>query len=516
MNENDLWELPKAWCWSEVAPLVDGISAGKSFKCDERPPADDEIGVVKVSAVTWGFYNELESKTCTRPELVDPELFVRTGDFLFSRANTIELVGACVIADRVTRKVMLSDKILRFSVRSGWDRWLLWSLRSSHGRAEIERLASGNQDSMRNIGQSRILSIRIPIPPQGEQGRVVDAIESYFSRLDDAVTTLERVERNLKRYRASVLKSAVEGRLVPTEAALAKQEGRTYEPASVLLERILSERRRRWSESGKKGKYQEPTPPDTTNLPMLPEGWCWASMDQFLVWIEAGKSFRCEERPPNPDEIGVVKVSAVSWGRFQENESKTCNRAEHANEELLIRPGDFLISRANTVGLVGACVIAGPVSLRVMLSDKILRMHIAGDHKEWLLWVLRSGFGRFQIEALATGNQDSMRNIGQTAIGSICVPLPPESESRRIVADVESQISMADHAAGTTKWSLVRASRLRQSILKWAFEGKLADQDSTDEPASLLLERIKAERTTTKPATPTTPQRKAAKKKVRA
>ena len=112
-----------------------------------------------------------------------------------------------------------------------------------------------------------------------EQRRIVEAIESYFTRLDDAVATLERVQRNLKRYRASVLKAAVEGRLVPTEAELARAEGRDYEPASALLERILAERRRRWHEAGGRGKYQEPVAPDTTDLPELPEGWCWASVD---------------------------------------------------------------------------------------------------------------------------------------------------------------------------------------------------------------------------------------------
>ena len=118
------------------------------------------------------------------------------------------------------------------------------------------------------------------MPPLPEQHRIVAAIESYFTRLDDAVATLERVQRNLKRYRASVLKAAVEGRLVPTEAELARAEGRDYEPASVLLERILAERRRRWEEAelaklkakGKtpkddkwKAKYTEPVAPDTSD-----------------------------------------------------------------------------------------------------------------------------------------------------------------------------------------------------------------------------------------------------------
>lgn len=91
--------------------------------------------------------------------------------------------------------------------------------------------------------------LRVPIPPAREQARIVEAIESYLTKLDAAVAALERVRANLKRYRASVLKAAVEGRLVPIEAELTRKEGRDYEPASVLLDRILAERRRRWEES---------------------------------------------------------------------------------------------------------------------------------------------------------------------------------------------------------------------------------------------------------------------------
>ena len=104
------------------------------------------------------------------------------------------------------------------------------------------------------------------------------------------------MEANLKRYRASVLKAAVEGNLVPTEAELAKKEEPEYEPASVLLERILKERRHRWeqAELGKmkakgevpknekwKDKYEEPAAPDTSELPELPEGWCWSTVNQL-------------------------------------------------------------------------------------------------------------------------------------------------------------------------------------------------------------------------------------------
>lgn len=486
--------LPSGWGWATAGDLIRGIEAGKSFKCDERSPVNGETGVAKVSAVTWGRYNEEESKTCTRLDMISPALFVQKGDFLFSRANTIDLVGACVIAEHVTRPVMLSDKILRFDVHLGHAPWLLWWLRSAGGRGEIQRLATGNQDSMRNIGQARIKSIDLPIAPLPEQHRIVEAIESYFTRLDDAVATLERVQRNLKRYRASVLQAAVEGRLVPTEAELARAEGRDYEPASVLLERILTERRRRWEQAGRRGKYQEPAAPDTSRLPDLPEGWCWATMGHFIGLIEAGKNFKCAERPPQDNEVGVVKVSAVTWGTFNEQESKTCTRDELVNAAHFVEPGDFLFSRANTIDLVGACVIVAGLTKRLMLSDKILRLRLVGGLDEWLLWTLRSRHGRNEIERLATGNQESMRNIGQENLRGIRVPVPPMRETHRVVESVRRLLSVAEDSGYQADRTLTRCARLRQSILKWAFEGKLADQDPNDEPASVLLERIKAER----------------------
>lgn len=511
MTEPLPWELPKSWCWSEAESLIDEISTGKSFKCDERVPHEDEVGVVKVSAVTWGSYNELESKTCTRADLVNPELFVQSGDFLFSRANTIELVGACVIAERVTRKVMLSDKILRFAVRRGWERWLLWSLRSSHGRAEIERLATGNQDSMRNIGQSRILSIRVPLPAQGEQRRIVEAVESYITRLDDAVATLERVERNLKRYRASVLKSAVEGRLVPTEAALAKQEGRTYEPASVLLERILTERRRRWSESGKKGKYQEPIPPDTTNLPKLPEGWCWATVEQMATLITDG-----DHNPPPRVADGVPHLTAKHIKRWRilfggcsyvtpEGFEQTRARYEPMCDDVIV----------TCVGTVGETAVV-PTDC-VFSADRNLaavRLLPHGVMPRFLMYILTSPDIRTRI--LGASGSTAQPHLYLSDLRSLPIPVPPESEQHRIVEYLDSQMSDDDSMLALTHASRRRCNRLRQSILKWAFEGKLADQDPTDEPASVLLERIKAERDTAKPAKATTPQRKAAKKKARA
>lgn len=153
---------------------------------------------------------------------------------------------------------------------------------------------------------------------------------------------------------------------------------------------------------------------DDGKAPQLPTGWMILPLGNFIESIEAGANFKCEERPPHEGEVGVAKVSAVTWGEYDENESKTCHDAARIAPNLLIAPGDFLFSRANTISLVGACVIARRVTRRVMLSDKILRLRLRAVEPAWVLYFLRSAVGRSHIERLATGNQESMRNIGRT------------------------------------------------------------------------------------------------------
>lgn len=299
------------------------------------------------------------------------------------------------------------------------------------------------------------------LAPLAEQRRIVAALEEHLSDLDEAVAGLKRAKFNLTRYSSAVLEHAVLGRL--------SGHG---EPDSKAA--------------------------DDGAFP-LPPGWRWATLGNFLTTIEAGASFKCEERPPRTDETGVVKVSAVTWGTYDEDESKTALDETRIDDRLLISLGDFLFSRANTIQLVGACVIAEKVTRRVMLSDKILRFRFNGLDPRWALVCLRSKWGRSEIERLATGNQESMRNIGQERIRAIRIPVPPPEEQQRIVAEVERRADGQQRTAAEIDVQLARATRLRQSMLKRAFEGKLVPHDPNDEPASELLARVSASSSLTDP-----------------
>lgn len=507
-NSNGLLDTHRSWTRVPLGDVFD-VQNGCPFDSKHFNERGDGMPLLRIRDVVPGTTETFYSGPYEAAFVVSPGDIVvgMDGDF-----NVRPWRGPAAL---------LNQRVCRLLPRGGYPLGLLAIVLQGYLDAINAHTSS---ITVKHLSSKTVAEIPLPLPPSGEQQRIVEALDSYLSRLDAAVASLERVQANLKAYRASVLKAAVEGRLVPTEAALARQEKRDYEPASALLDRILKERRRHWEEAelarlkkaGKapkddkwKARYEEPEVPDTSKLPELPEGWCWASVDALLAAIETGKNFACDERPPDVGEVGVVKVSAVTWGFFDENESKTCTRPELVDEEAFIRPGDFLFSRANTIELVGSCVIAGEFTRVLMLSDKILRLRLLGGMDRWLLWSLRSAWGRQEIESLASGNQESMRNLAQANLRRIRVPLPPPAESRRIVEEAERLLAVAADGEARSRRDVGRCGRLRQSILKWAFEGKLVDQDPNDEPADKLLARIQAERASASPTKKKTRGRKA-------
>lgn len=500
------------------------IEAGKSFTCEERPPSSTEVGVVKVSSVTWGQFDELESKTVIDSERINPDYFIETDDFLFSRANTIELVGRCVIVQNITRRLMLSDKILRFRLVGVSPKWILFYLSSMFGRYEIERLATGNQQSMRNIGQDRIRKIRVPLAPLSEQHRIVAEIETQFTRLDAAVTALRRAQANLKRYRASVLQAACEGRLVPTEAELARADGRSYEPADQLLQRILQERRAKWEaeqlthmqaqrkvprDDQWKSKYKEPVTPDTSELPELPEGWGWATVEQLgadqanaITDGPFGSNLKTAHYTSSGPR--VIRLQNIGDGVFIDAYAHISQEHYESLLKHRIEAGDLVIAALGERP-PRACIIPPSVGPAIVKADCIrFKPEPRLVLSKFLNCALNTEPTRARTVSIVHGIGRPRLNLGE--VKALILPLPPLSEQHRIVAEVERRLSVIDELEATIAANLKRAERLRQAILKRAFEGKLVPQDPTDEPASVLLERIRAERARPK-ATPKAPQK---------
>ena len=354
------------------------------------------------------------------------------------------------------------------------------------------RLNAGDRP---RVDFSQMANYPFPLPPLPEQHRIVAEIEKQFTRLEASVAALKRVHANLKRYRASVLKAACEGELVPTEAELAQAEGRDYESADRLLGRILSERRALWeSQEKRRGKYVEPSPPDTSDLPELPEGWAWATLAQISDLkggATKGRRYRAGE---SLTEIPYLRVANVQRGYLDLSEIKTIEVTPEVADQLALMPGDIFFTEGGDRdklgrGWVWKGEIDGCIHQNHVFRSRLLFSEMPPEFVSW--WGNSFGQTFFEHSGKQTTN---LASINLSVLSSFPVPLPPLPEQHRIVAEVERRLSVIQQAEATVEADLIRTERLRQSILKRSFEGKLVPQDPNDEPASALLERIKAER----------------------
>ena len=382
------------------------------------------------------------------------------------------------------------------------NKYLFWYLRFQRN----ELLSRGKGDTQSNISQAVIKGFPFLLCPLPEQHRIVAEIEKQFTRLDAAVASLKRAQGNLRRYRAGVLKSACQGTLVATEAELTRAEGRDYEPADALLQRILAQRRARWeSQPKKRGKYQEPASPDTSELPELPEGWVWATVGQLgaldqqtVLTGPFGTTLKRQDFVP--EGVPVLTIGCLTEaGITLEKAVFLSPEKAHELDRYTLNEGDLLFSRMATVGRAG---IVGAQLAGCLFNYHIMRLRLDDRSllPQFFLFHVR---GSSEVERYVSRiNHGATRdgiNTGQLL--GMPIPLPPLAEQHRIVAEVERQLSVIQQTEAAVAGSLARAERLRQSILKQAFSGQLAPQDPNDEPASALLARIKAEREAAKEAT---------------
>ena len=315
---------------------------------------------------------------------------------------------------------------------------------------------------------------RLFVPPLPEQRRIVAEIDKQFTRLEVGVAALRRVQANLKRYRAAVLKAACEGRLVPTEAELAKTGKRksTFETGEALLARILTERRKNWKG---RGSYQEPVAPDTTSFPPHPKGWTWARVEQLAApepnSITDGP-FGSNLKPEHYVESGprVIRLQNIGDGVYVDERA----HISQAHFEGLQKHRVF----ANDVVIAGfgdnpprSCTIPESLGPAIVKADCIRFKPHSSVASKYLNAVLNSEPVRKRTKGMVHGVGRPRLNLGE--IKSIVLPLPPVAEQTRIVAEVERRLSVVEELETAVAANLQRATRLRQSILQKAFTGRL-------------------------------------------
>jgi type I restriction enzyme, S subunit len=332
------------------------------------------------------------------------------------------------------------------------------------------------------VTKNQLLGLEIINPPIDEQQRIVAEIEKQFTRLDAGVAALKRLQINLKRYRAAVLKAACEGKLVPTEAELTRKEGREYEPASVLLERILKERREKWLEQNPKKKYVEPKGPDTSNLPVLPEGWCWAKLN-VIADIIGGYAF--ESKKFSRAGYQILKMANIRMGQvdLSQKASFISDVNKDVVEKYKLKAGDIVVTLTGTRKKRDYGYIAEiKKSDNLLLNQRIARLRpYKGIIPSYLQIIMQSESYQNRFFHHETGIV-GQGNVGISAVTDECIALAPLSEQRRIVLEIERIQSIINEIESNLEINMEKAERLRQAVLQRAFEGRF--------PSATLGERL--------------------------
>ena len=355
-------------------------------------------------------------------------------------------------------------------------KYINWWLNSSGVQSRTTAMLKGVGRPRINLSVLR--RVAVSLPPIAEQYRIVAKIEELFSDLDAGVAALTRVRVKLKRYRASVLKAAVEGRLTASWRAAHPD----VEPAENLLDRILTERRAKWeaeqlrkyAEKGKelpngwKAKYKGPFEPDLKVCPPLPAGWTWATVDACAWEVTVGHVGPMKEKYENVG-FPFLRSQNVRPLRFDPLGLKFIPADFHAAlVKSRLMGGELLVVRSGNVG--EACVYptdAGEANCADLVITRPLKEIVA----QYLAVFVVSPTGIRSVLGKRTGSALPHFNVGAMARSPI--PIPPFAEQTEIVAEVDRRLSVVDAVEAEVEHALQRAGRLRQSILKRAFEGGL-------------------------------------------
>ena len=472
-------ELPSGWRWKTIPDLVteDGVFIDGDWVESKDQDPNGDVRLIQLADVGDGVYRDKSDRFMTKAKADALRCtFLKDGDVLIARMPD-PLGRACIFPGDAKPSVTVVDVAIVRSGNGEFDhRWLACFVNAHPFRSAISGLQAGS--TRKRISRGNLATIPLPVPPLPEQRRIVAEIEKQFTRLEAGVAALRRVQANLKRYRAAVLKAACEGRLVPTEAALARSPRSTkngppaYETGAALLARILTERRENWLG---RGQYKEPAAPDTRNVATVPEGWTWASVDQLadetMIGLDRG---RAQQSTDPATGVPYIKMNNITMdGRVHCDELVFVPATREEATRFAVQDGDILFNTRNSKELVGKVGLVRNSPAGAIYNNNLMRIRVpAGVSQSFLALQMCSHEFRQRMELVKKATT-SVAAVYSKDLLPLAIAFPPLAEQTRIVAEVERRLSVVEELESVVTANLQRATRLRQSILQRAFTGNL-------------------------------------------
>lgn len=410
-----------------------------------------------------------------------------SGDVLFAKITPCMENGKAAVVPQLEQQIGFgSTEFFVLRPAEGINpKYLYYFVSSSAFRHEAQHYMTGA------VGQKRVPkrfmeNEKIPLASTPRQNRIVEKIETLFTQLDKGEEALSAVQRQLQVYRQSVLKAAVTGELTRDWREANKDR---LEPASELLDRILEIRRATWSG---RGKYKQPSGPDISDLPDLPEGWVWASIDQLANVI--GGLTKNRKRDAYPLRKPMLRVANVYQNRLELSDIHETGVTESEYERARLEDLDLLVVEGNgSKEQIGRMAVWRNEILNAVHQNHLIKVRMIEKRLvDFILHWFCSPFGRANVEKVASSTS-GLYTLSISKVGALVAPVPSLDEA---VVINERVVYAFDRILALDNWcerEIARSKSLRQSILKDAFSGRLVPQSPSDESASELLAHIKAD-----------------------
>ena len=464
-------ELPEGWI---ACLLGDVIDYGKTQKA-EPSEISAKSWILELEDIEKDTSRLLSRVTFAKRKSKSTKNCFQTGDVLYGKLRPY--LNKILIADQPG---YCTTEIIPLRAHGTLEnRYLFYWLKNPAFLDYVTAVSHGL--NMPRLGTEAGKAAPFILAPLAEQKRITDKLEAVLGRVDACRTRLDCVPALLKRFRQSVLASAIAGELTKEWRELHPD----IEPGSKLLEQILNAQREKWSG---KGAYKEPDFHSATLLPAIPKSWTWAGIRQ-VGEVQLGRQ-RAPQHHSGDNMRPYLRVANVFEDRFDLKDVKSMNFTPYEFGRYCLKYGDILLNEGQTPELVGRPAMYRNEIPNCCYQKTLHRFRaFEGLLPQFALTVFRAYMhnGRFTAASSIT---TSIAHLTQQSFVKIEFPLPPLPEQQEIVRRVEALFAMADRIETRLATAQKTIERLTPATLAKAFRGELVSQDPNDEPSSALLDRL--------------------------
>ena len=430
-------EIPAGWKVRRLKSLVN-YTVGGVWGDEPKEDAND-IACLRVADFDMSILGVSTTKLTYRniaPSQRNKRLF-QQGDLMIEKSGGGEnqTVGRCVRFN-LNIEAVCSNFVAKINLRleEADTDFIAYNLDALY-KVGINTRSIKQTTGIQNLDLDSYLQENIALPPLPEQHAIARFLDDKTAQIDQLIIQKKQMLELLREERATLINHAVTKGL--DAAAPLRDSGVEW-------------------------------------LGEVPAHWEVKRLKHLLVKLEQGWSPSCESRPAEPEEWGVLKVGCVNGLDFDPTENKALPSELTPLPEYEINPGDFLISRANTKELVGSAVVVGEVRPKLLLCDKIFRLFFRENaNKEYVLLIISSWYGRFQIQSESSGASSSMQNISQELLKNMLILLPSRHEQQTIVDHVAEQTSRILETTDTINQEIALLQEYRAALIAEAVIGQI-------------------------------------------